>query len=179
MIKDTNTSHYKYTGYGICFDRKLFFSFGNRSDARNVIILGTDMTFSGSDYTGRNNFYVLGKTFMQRFSTDGAGHTISQKGICKTNMSKPEKRFVLSLHYNGDNYYLFVNGVQQLKFKSSISHTDNLSCLGNFSSDWSIKNSTKTGLYGSVHDFAVDYVAINGVKTIYDIHRYLITKHNI
>ena len=30
-------------------------------------------------------------------------------------------------------------------------------CLGNLSSDWSSINSTNTGLYGSVYDFAVDY----------------------
>ena len=29
----------------------------------------------------------------------------------------PGERFVLSLHYNGDNSYLFVNGRQELKFK--------------------------------------------------------------
>ena len=29
------------------------------------------------------------------------------------------------------------------------------------------------------YDFVVDYEQIVGVKTIYDIHRYLMTKHNI
>ena len=85
-----------------------------------------------------------------------------------------------SLHYNGDDSYLLVNGDQQLKFKSSISHVDrNLLCLGNISSDWSLTNSAQPGLYGNVYNFAVDYVPISGVKTIYDIHRYLMTKHNI
>ena len=27
------------------------------------------------------------------------------------------KKLVLSLHYNGDSFYLFVNGSQELKFK--------------------------------------------------------------
>ena len=46
------------------------------------------------------------------------------------------KKFVLSLYYNGDNSYLFVNGDQELKFKSAISYKDrNLLCLGNISSD--------------------------------------------
>ena len=84
------------------------------------------------------------------------------------------------MHYNGDNSYLFVNGSQELKFKSSVNYLDrNLLCAGNISSDCSLTNSTKTGLYGNVYDFAVDYVGINGVKTIYDIHRYLMKKHNI
>ena len=37
----------------------------------------------------------------------------------------------------------------------------------------------KTGLYGNIYDFVVDNEAINGVKPIYDMHRYLMTKHNI
>ena len=82
-------------------------------------------------------------------------------------------------HYNDDNSYLFVNGIEKLKFKSSVSYLDrNLLCLGNISSDWSLTSSAKTGLYGNFYDFAIDYVSINGVKTIYDIHRYLMNKHN-
>ena len=46
-----------------------------------------------------------------------------------------------------------------------------LLCLGNISSDWSLTNSTKSGLYGNVYDFDVDYITISGVKTSYDIHR--------
>ena len=44
------------------------------------------------------------------------------------------KKIVLSLHYNGDNSYLFVNGKQELKFKAK---TDQLVkeklCIGNLS----------------------------------------------
>ena len=39
--------------------------------------------------------------------------------------------------------------------------------------------SEKTGLYGNIYDFVVDYEQILGVKPIYDMHRYLMTKHNI
>ena len=44
------------------------------------------------------------------------------------------KKFVLSLHYNGDDSYLFVNGRQELKFKTK---TDQLAkeklSIGNLS----------------------------------------------
>ena len=33
------------------------------------------------------------------------------------NFTDPGKKFVLSLHYNDDDSYLFVNGRQELKFK--------------------------------------------------------------
>ena len=38
-IKNANTSHYKYEGYGICFYSESSFSFGNRIDAKNVLVL--------------------------------------------------------------------------------------------------------------------------------------------
>ena len=90
------------------------------------------------------------------------------------------KKFVLSLHYNGDNSYLFVNGRQELKFKAK---TDQLVkeklCIGNLSDQWTTSESKKTGVYGKIYDFVVNYEQIAGVKTIYDMYRYLVNKHNI
>ena len=84
------------------------------------------------------------------------------------------------MHYHDSNSYLFVNGSQELKFESTINYLDrNLLCLGNILSDWAQKRSTKTGLYGNAYEFTVDYVRLTGVKTIYDIHRYLMKKHNL
>ena len=77
-----NQSKYKYSGYGICFDAEDSFSFGDRIDAKNVIKLGADMSFNGKNYTGNNNIYVLGKPYIQGFSTDGDGHTIDAKKKC-------------------------------------------------------------------------------------------------
>ena len=90
------------------------------------------------------------------------------------------KKFVLSLHYNGDNSHLFVNGRQELKFKAK---TDQLVkeklCIGNLSDQWTTSESEKTGVYGKIYHFVVDYEQIADVKTIYDMHKYLINKHNI
>ena len=96
------------------------------------------------------------------------------------NFTEHNVKFVLSLHYNGDDSYLFVNGRQELKFKCK---TDQLVkeklCIGKLSDQWTASESEKTGLYGNIYDFVVDYEQILGVKTIYDMHRYLMTKHNI
>ena len=46
ITKNVNTSHYKHEGYGICFDSESSFSFGNRIDAKNVIIFGVDTSNS-------------------------------------------------------------------------------------------------------------------------------------
>ena len=84
------------------------------------------------------------------------------------------------MHYNGDDSYLFVNGKQELKFKYK---TENLVkeklCIGNLSDQWTASESEKTGLYGTIYDFVIDYKAINGVKPICDMHKYLMTKHSI
>ena len=72
----------------------------------------------------------------------------------------------MSLHYNGDNSYLFANGYQELKFKAKngqILKNEKL-CLGNISDHWSISEYKKTGLYRNIYDFVVDYDAINNVK---------------
>ena len=97
-----------------------------------------------------------------------------------SNFITPNKKFVLSLHCNSDNSYLFVKRGEELKFKTKNSEIQKkLLCVGNISSDWSSPESTKTGLHGNVFDFTLDYVPLNGVKTIYDIHRYLMKKHGI
>ena len=92
-----------------------------------------------------------------------------------------KRTFTESLHYNGDDSYLFVgNGRQELKFKCK---TDQLVqeklCIGNLSDKWTTSESEKTGVYGKIYDFVVDYEQIAGVKAIYDVDRYLMTKHNI
>ena len=89
-------------------------------------------------------------------------------------------KFVLSLYYNGDNSYFFANGRQELKFKGKDDQIINEKLgLGNLSSEWTTSESEKTGVYVNIYDLVINYEAINGVKPIYDIHRYLMTKHNI
>ena len=75
----------------------------------------------------------------------------------------------MSLHYNGVNIYLFVNGTDIYKFKAKDSEiVANPLCLGNISKDWSVDNMKKTGFNGYVFDFSVDYAAI-AVDDIKDI----------
>ena len=47
--------------------------------------------------------------------------------------------------------------------------------FGNISTEFSISNMQKTGLYGNVYDFSVDYWPISTDKT-HDIQRYLMKK---
>ena len=89
------------------------------------------------------------------------------------------KKFCLTLHCNGANSYLFVNGLEIYKFKAK--HSEIVAAplrLGNISKDWSVDNMKKTGFNGYVYDFSVDYDAIV-VDDILGIHKYLMKMNNI
>ena len=85
----------------------------------------------------------------------------------------------MSLHYNGANSYLFVNGTEIYKFKARDSAiVASPLCLRNISKDCSTDNMKKTGLTGYVYDFSADYNTVT-VDDIKDIHKYLMKKNNI
>ena len=85
----------------------------------------------------------------------------------------------MSLHYNGANSYLLVNGTEIIKFKAKDSKIiASPLCLGNIFEDWWTDNMRKSSFTGYVYDFSVGYDAI-GVDDIKDIHKYLMKKNNI
>ena len=172
----TDSSKNNCEGYGICFDEGGTFTIGNITQGRNVIIFGVHESSVVHTNNKNNNIYVMGDGFIQGI----AGTTLYAEKTYSQSFTEVEKKFVLSLHYNSDNSYLFVNGKQELKFKAKDDQIfKERLCVGNISHDWLNSNSEKTGLYGKVYDFVVDYETINGVRQIYDMHRYLITKHGI
>ena len=95
------------------------------------------------------------------------------------NFTVTNKKFCLSLHYNGANSYLFVNGTEIYTFKAKDSEIlVSPICLGNISKDWSVDKMKRTGFTGYVYDFSVDYdpISVNDIK---HIHNYLMRKNNI
>ena len=174
----TESDKNKYKGHGICFDSGDDFSIENITDGKNVLIFGVDFSNISTIHATNtvNSIYVLGRGLVQVINNT----TIYAEKLYSFNFTERGKKFVLSLHYNRDHCYLFVNGTQELKFKTKDNQIlKEKLCLGNLCSNWISANSTKTGLYGNVYDLVVDYEAINGVKPIYDMHRYLMTKHKI
>ena len=130
LTKNSDIDKYKYTGYGIGFDSKGTFLFSDGSFGQNVIILGADMSSSVHANNKVNNILVLGKDFIQGINNT----TIYAEKTYSTNFTKSRTRFCLSLHYYGDNSYLFVNGTEICKFKAKDSETVATPlCLGNIS----------------------------------------------
>ena len=179
----TDNSKINYKTYAICFDERSQFGHtiteggcAHTTNGRNVLIFGVDMSFSVHKTNRANNIYVMGDGLTQGIPDT----TLYVEKNYYRIFTDPGKKFIISLHYNGDDSYIFVNGRQELKFTAK---TDQLVkeklCIGNLSDQWTATEPEKTGLHGNIYDFVVDYQAIVGVGPIYDMHRYLMTKHNI
>ena len=135
LTKNADIDQYKYSGYGIRFDRHGEFSFGNGL-GKNCITFGADLSSFSHANNKKNNIFVLGKDFVQGINDT----TIYAGKFYKINFTEKNKKICLSLHYNGANSYLFVNGTGIHKFKAKGSRT---LCLGNISTDFSLDNMKK------------------------------------
>ena len=172
LTKNADIDKYKYSGYGIAFDKKSSFSLPNGENGQNVIIFGVDMNSSIHIDNKGKDILILGKGLMQ-----GLGeHSLAAEKMYSINFTKNNTKFCLSLHYNRANSYLFVNGTVIIKFKAKDNEiVASPFCLGNISKDCSTDNVKKTSLIGYVYDFSVGYDAIDG-DDIKDIHKYLMKK---
>ena len=64
LTKNADIDQYKYSGYGIGFDRGGEFSFGN-GVGRNYIIFGADLSSSLHPHNKKTNILVFDKDFVQ------------------------------------------------------------------------------------------------------------------
>ena len=105
--------------------------------------------------------------------------TIHAEQSLLKNVTVSNKKFVLSLHYNEDNSYLFVNGEKIAKYKSKTSeiipHTFS---LGDLSPDHTSGESIKTGMTGYIYYVVLDYQA-RMINEIQNIRTYLMKNNNI
>ena len=132
LTSNADIDKYLYSGYGIGFDRKGSFSFPGGGFGLNVIIFGVDMSSSVHVDNKKKDILILGKG-----PTQGLEHTLTAEKMYSINFSKGYTKFCLSLHYNGANSYLFVNGTEIIKFKAKDSEiVATPLCLGNISKDW-------------------------------------------
>ena len=171
----TDTSKHKYEGYGVCFDESGTFSKRGIINSKNALIFGVHVNSLVHANNKANNIYVMGDLFVQGINDT----TLYAEKIYSQNFTAANKKFVLSLRYNGDDSYLFINGKQELKFKAKDDQiVKEILCLGNISDDWTAANAQKTEFWDEIYDFTVDYTSTN-IGDIYKIHIYLMKKHNI
>ena len=113
--KNANIDKYGYSGYGIGFDRKNSFSFPGGGFGQTVLIFGADMSSSVHIDNKNKDILVLGKG-----PTQGLEHTLTAEKMNSFNFTVTKKKFSLSLHYNGANSYLFVNGTKIHRLKAKV-----------------------------------------------------------
>ena len=118
----------------------------------------------------RKNILIFGERPAQRLDYT----TLTAEAKYPINFTQSGKRFVLSLHYNGSNSFLFVSATKAYQFKAKNSEIrDYTLCLGNVSKDFTINNVKKTGLKRVVKIFSVDFNPTDK-NDILDIHKYLL-----
>ena len=116
---------------------------------------------------------MLGHAFIQKINKT----TIYAERSYSLNFSIENKVFCLSLHYNGDNSYFFVN----IKFKAKNSEIKPQPiALGSITitEHLSTNEIKESKLYGNIYYFGVDYNVISNDK-IHDIHAYLMKKNDM
>ena len=174
MKKNADTDKYKYQGHGTGFDLSGIFSHPNPGDGKNVIIFGVDMTNSKHANNKTKDVLVLGHGLILK--RDDA--TIYAEKMYSPNFTVANKTFCLSLHYNGDDSYLSVNGKEVIKFKAKKQSVVEKLSLGNISADFNQADRKSTGLYRYIYDFSVDYNAFSNDK-IHDTHTYMMKKNGM
>ena len=113
LTKNSDIDRYKVSGYGTGFDRHERFSFPGIGLDRNTIVFEVNMSLSTKIDNREEDILILGKGL-----TQGLEHKLSAGKMYPINFTEHNQKFCLSLHYNGANSYLFVNGTEFHKFKA-------------------------------------------------------------
>ena len=92
MAKNADIDKYKYSRYGIGFDRHGCFYHLGSGTGRNVIIFGVDMSSSTEIDNKKKDILILGKG-----PTQGLEHVLSAEKMCSINFTENNKKILLEL----------------------------------------------------------------------------------
>ena len=136
LTKNADLDNYKYSGYGIGFDSRSEFALSNGTMGKNVIIFGADMSSSVDVDNKGKDILILGEGPSQGLHDT----TLTAEAKYPINFTQSDKRFVLILHHNGSNRFLFVNATKVYQFKTKNTEIkDYALCLGNISKYFTMK----------------------------------------
>ena len=183
LTMNADLDKYKYSGYIIWFDSRWEISFTDGNMGGNVIIFRADMRSSVHIDNKNKDILILSKE-----PTQGVDDiALAARAYYPISFTQLRKRFVLSLHYNGSSWLLFVYATKIYQFKVKDSEINDYTlCLGNISKDFAInkmkknkknkkQNKTKkskTGLKTNVKFLSLDFNPID-TNDVLDIHKYL------
>ena len=92
LTKNADIDKYRYSGYGIGFDRRSSFSFPGGGFGQNIIIFGVDM--NSSIHIDNKGKYIL---ILGKGPTQGLGeHSLTAEKMYSINFRVTKKKFCLS-----------------------------------------------------------------------------------
>ena len=116
------------------------FLFTVGSYGKNVISFGIDMNSSVDIDNKGKDILILGEGPTQGLDDT----TLKAEAKYPINFTQSGRRFVLSLHYNGSNSFLFVNATKVYQFKAKNSVIKDYALyLGNVSKDFTTNKMRK------------------------------------
>ena len=107
LTKNAIIDKYGYFGYWNEFEKRSSCLFPDDEFGQNLLMFGADMSPSEHTDNKKKDVLVLGKG-----PTKGLEHTRTAEKLYSINFTVTKNKFSLSLHYNGTNNYLFVNGTE-------------------------------------------------------------------
>ena len=117
LAKNADPDKFIYTGYSIGFNSSLEFSLPDGSVGKNVIIFRSDISSPVQIDNKKKDISVLGQG-----PTQGLDDTaLTAEVQYSINLSRSNRKFSLSLHYNGRNSFLFANATKIYQFKAKCS----------------------------------------------------------
>ena len=163
--KNADPDKYKYSGYGIGI---YFFVIKWYWFGKNGLIFGADM--SSAVHIDNKKRYILILVKCPTNSLDDT--TLTAEKEYSINFTEQQKKFCLSLYYNGVNNYIFIKDVDIHKFKAKDFEINAAPlCFGNISKDFStiLQNACEQlCLYlVSISDTCISSNKIKFLKTIH------------
>ena len=172
IVKNSDKDKWVFTRYKIAFDGEDWWSFGN-GITKNLF--GHCSSSSSNFDNLKNNFLILDLALT--FGING-GFGLLEKKFC-INFTKANTKCSFSLHYNGDNSYLFVNVKEIIRFKGDNKNVNFPTGfrLGSISDEFSATEFREVSLNGNMY-FSIEYNSVDKSDML-NIHKYLMTKNNI
>ena len=171
LTENADLDKHKYSDYSTEFNSRSEFLFINGSYGKNVIFLADISLVMLADSKGED-ILIFGKGPTQGLDDT----TLTAKAKYPIDLRQSGRRFVLSLHYDGSNSFLFVNASKVYQLKAKKSEIKRLwtvfrSCFKRFYNYKYEKNAIK----GVVKLFSVDFNPID-TNNFFDIHKYLMKR---
>ena len=114
LTTNPDPDKYKHSGYGTGFDARGSFSLNSGGFGKSLVIFGADMGSSAHIDNKKKAILILGKG-----PADGLDNTaLTAEKEYLINFTEQQKKFCLSLLYNGVISYIFVNDVEIYQFKA-------------------------------------------------------------